>query len=104
MFHNGYAYRIARVLGKPPLQFFVLRLEGDVSDEDFSGHRVSDLACRSAEFARRIAAGELSGRDVNGVEIAAESETALLPEVNTLGVVDSEPAVNASVQEVHSEA
>ena len=59
---------------------------------------------RSAEFARRIATGELSGRDVNGVEIAAESETALLPEVNTLGVVDSEPAVNAAVQEVHSEA
>ena len=59
---------------------------------------------RSAEFARHIAAGGLSGRDVDGVEIAAESETALLPEVNTLGVVDSEPAVNASVQEVHSEA
>ena len=59
---------------------------------------------RSAEFARRIATGESSGRDANGVEIAAESETALLPEVNTLGVVDSEPAVNASVEEVHSEA
>ena len=59
---------------------------------------------RSAEFARRIATGESSGRDANGVEIAAESETALLPEVNTLGVVDSEPAVNASVQEVHSKA
>ena len=46
MFHDGYACRIDRVLGKPPLEFFVLRLERDVSDEDFFGHQVSDLAHR----------------------------------------------------------
>ena len=46
MFHDGYAYWIDRVLGKPPLEFFVLRLEGEVSDEDFFGHHVSDLAYR----------------------------------------------------------
>ena len=58
---------------------------------------------KSAEYAQLIATGVSSGRDVNGVELT-RPVSASLPEVDALGVVDPEPAVAASVGEVHSQA
>ena len=58
---------------------------------------------KSAEYAQLIATGVSSGRDVNGVEITS-GNAGSLPEVDALGVVDPEPAVAASVGEVHSQA